>query len=108
MTARNPSLSPIYDNVSYLSLESGAILKADFNPTGKISTKEINEPSMKDYVREFKRLGYENTVKDFYQAVKPNHIQALVNESFCSSLMKDALERLIKKRMKELEDESRN
>ena len=46
----------IYDNVSYLSLEKGNMLKADFNPTGKISTSETQEPSMGDYVKELKKV----------------------------------------------------
>lgn len=105
MTAKSPSLSPIYDNVSYLSLESGNMLKADFNPTGKISTKDTYEPSMKDYVKEFKRLGYLETIKEFDQAIKPEQIDVLIDESFCSSLMKDALKQLVRKRLKELKDE---
>lgn len=108
VTAKNTSLSPIYDNVSYLSVESGSMLKADFNPTGKISTQETNEPSMKDYVKEFNRLGKEDMVRDFYYAINPDQISTLINRSFCSSLMKDALRQLIKKRLKELNDELPN
>lgn len=81
------------------------MLKADFNPTGKITTKETSEPSMHDYVKEFKRLGYENIEKEFYQTIKPIQLDKLINESFCSSLMKDAFSRLVKKRLKELADE---
>jgi hypothetical protein len=108
MTAKNPSLSPIYDNVSYLSLESGSILKADFNPKGKISTKENFEPSMKDYVKELKRLGYEDIINNFYQDVKPDRLDKLIDESFCSPLMKDAIKQLVRKRFKELQDELSN
>src|SRR5439155_10133966 len=54
VSAKNIVLSPIYDNVSYLSLEEGQMLKADFNPTGKISTSETREPNMRSYVKELK------------------------------------------------------
>ncbi|HVY53738.1 MAG TPA: HipA domain-containing protein [Gammaproteobacteria bacterium] len=108
ITAKNTILSPIYDNVSYLSLESGNMLKADFNPAGKITTQETNEPSMKDYVKEFKRLGYQDIVIEFYQSIKEDQIDTLIKESFCSQDMKVSLSRLIKKRFKELENELSN
>jgi len=104
-TAKGALLSPIYDSVSYLSLEKGNMLKADFNPTGKISTRAINDPSMHDYVKEFKRLGYEDEIKEFHQSIKPSEMDTLVDMSFCSNLMKNAIKALIKKRLRELENE---
>ncbi len=47
--ASGTSLCPAYDNTSALGLEHGDILKAQFNPTGKIATKETLEPTAKDY-----------------------------------------------------------
>jgi len=105
ITAKNCSLSPIYDNVSYLSLEIGKMLNADFNPSGKISTKETYEPSMRDYVIELIRLGHKETILEFYKAINPNQIDKLVDESYCSKLMKDALKKLMRKRLEELENE---
>lgn len=104
-TAKGISLSPIYDNVSYLSLESGNMLKADFNPAGKIGTSETFEPSMCDYVRELKKLGYQDSIQEFYQNTKLQYISQLIDESFCSSLMKEAIKALINKRYVELENE---
>lgn len=95
-------LSPIYDNVSYLSLEEGAMLKADFIPTGKICTRETFEPSMKDYVIEFYKLGYKNEIYDFASKINLNKIENLVENSFCSDMMKEAIKRLIHKRYQEL------
>jgi len=108
ITAKNVSLSPIYDNVSYLSLESGNMLKADFNPTGKISTSETFEPSMRDYVKELKKLGFRDDVQEFYKSIKVSQLYQLIDESFCSSLMKEAIKALIKKRFGELENELSN
>ncbi len=108
LTAKSTSLSPIYDNVSYLSLESGNMLKADFNPFGKISTKATQEPSMQDYVKELKRLNYHYDLEDFYRTIKLPIILKCVDNSFCSSLMKVAMSNLIIKRFKELEDELYN
>lgn len=105
ITAHNVSLSPIYDNVSFLSLESGNMLKADFNPRGKISTNHTLEPTMKDYVKELKRLGYEEETRDFYNLINLSQLGFLIDNSFCSLLMKEAFKALIKKRFSELENE---
>lgn len=107
-TAKSTSLSPIYDNVSYLSLEEGNMLKADFNPTGKISTHATYEPCMQDYVKELKRLGYKDDAQAFYQRIKLDQLFQLIEESFCSDLMKEAIKILVKKRFKELENELSN
>jgi len=104
-TSSGISVSPIYDNVSYLMLESGKMLKADFNPTGRISTSQTNEPSMKDYVREFIRLGYHDEVDEFQKKINTKLISQLINNSFCSPAMKEAITALIFKRIKELENE---
>ncbi len=94
-------LSPIYDNVSYLSLVYGPILKADFNPTGRIATKKTNEPSMSDYIQELKRLGYDEAINNFFKKINLNKIESLIEDSFCTNPMKQALKKLIHKRYKE-------
>lgn len=99
-------LSPIYDNVSYLALESASMLEADFNPCGKIATQHTLEPSMKDYVKELERLGYKSEVKDFYEKLYMGGLETidkLIDRSFCSKHMQIALKKLIFKRYKELE-----
>ncbi|HLB57790.1 MAG TPA: hypothetical protein VJL60_03145, partial [Gammaproteobacteria bacterium] len=103
-TAKDTSLSPIYDNVSYLSLETGHMLKADFNPAGKITTNETDEPTMRDYIKEFNQLGYRADIQEFYKTVKLPNIFQLIDESFCSSLMKNAIKSLTQKRLLELEN----
>lgn len=108
ITAKNTALSPIYDNVSYLSLESGNMLKADFNPAGKISTSKTFEPTMRDYVKELKKLGYTDDIQEFYKSIKLPQLYQAIDTSFCSSLMKQAIKTLIKKRFGELEDELSN
>jgi hypothetical protein len=105
ITAKNTSLSPIYDNVSYLSLESGNMLKADFNPTGRISTSVTFEPNMSDYVKELKKLGFTDDVQEFYKSINLPQLYQVIDESFCSTLMQEAIKALIKKRFAELENE---
>lgn len=99
------ALSPIYDNVSYLGLESGQMLMADFNPTGRISTQRTDEPSMRDYVVEFLRLGYGSEVSLFFNRIDFKKINKMIEKSFCGNLMKKAIKKLIFKRYKELEIE---
>lgn len=105
VTANNTILSPIYDNVSYLSLEKGPMLKADFAPKGKIGTSHTLEPSMNDYVKDLKKLGYHNEIQEFYNTIKIDTLYQLIDDSFCSPLMKDAIKTLVTKRYKELENE---
>lgn len=100
-------LSPIYDNVSYLSLESGFILKADHNPSGKIATSNTYSPNMFDYVQELLNLGFESEIARFLTNLTIrgiNNINTIIDDSFCSQLMKDALKKLIDKRYKELQN----
>jgi hypothetical protein len=108
VTPSKTILSPIYDNVSYLSLVTGEMLRADFKPTGKIATIETKEPTMKDYVKELKRLDQLELVKSFFNKVKMPKIEGLINESFCSDLMKTALKVLINKRYQELKNGLQN
>lgn len=108
ITAKGSVLSPIYDNVSYLSLESGGMLQADINPTGKINTKESYEPSMRDYVIELNRLGFQDEIDEFYQHCKRPQLLQLIENSFCSNGMKDAIKRLLMKRFEELENERKS
>ena len=102
VTTSKTVLSPIYDNVSYLSLVSGELLRANFNPTGRIATSQTKEPTMIDYVKELKKLDQLDIVEKFYSKVKMTKIEKLINESYCSELMKEALKKLIKERHQEL------
>jgi len=102
VTAKGVSLAPIYDNPSALSLEQGPMLNAHWNPRGKISTKGSKEPSAKDYVDEFFRLGMQNSVCDYFARINPKRIQTLIQESWCSEPMKNALTKLISGRYEEL------
>lgn len=108
VSSKGITLSPTYDNVSYLSLEKGNMLKADFNPTGKIITQSTYEPSMRDYVKEFKRLKHLEEVINFYHRINIQKLHELIQKSFCSTIMKEAITKLMTKRYKELEDELKN
>ena len=97
-------LAPFYDNPSYIGLEDDLMLGADLQPSGAISTKETNEPKMRDYVFEWNRLGYGNVVQRFQKKFSFHSIKQLVESSWISQKRQNALIRLITKRGNELCD----
>lgn len=101
-TAKEYVLSPFYDNPSYLATELHSLLGADHQPMGAIHTKHSTEPSMRDYMREWKRLGFDHVIERFRQAVSLERIRALIVASHISPKRQDALLRLITKRSQEL------
>ena len=105
VTTKGTMLAPIYDNTSALGLEYGEFLRADWSPKGKIATSTTPEPTAKDYVVEFRRLGYEAEVTKFAQRLNINRIAAIIGGSFCTELMKDAMKRLVIKRIDEISHE---
>jgi len=102
-TAERRWLAPFYDNVSYLAVEDEALLGAMHEPRGSIHTEQSMEPSLKDYVREFKRLNIE--VTSFYEQIDLAKIFALINQAFISEARKRALISLIERRYLELKQE---
>ena len=97
-------LSPLYDNPSNIGVETEDLLGAQLEPKGCIATLATGEPSMKDYVIEFRRLGYGEVCEKFYESVQKNKsaIKNLIDNSFLSPKRKQALENLINRRYTEL------
>jgi len=105
VTPKGTAMSPIYDNNSSLGLEHGEILNAQWNPSGRIATSERSEPGAREYVREFMRLGYTETVKKFVASISMEQCEIAINQGFCTPLMKTTMIRLLKSRHEELKDE---
>lgn len=101
-SAKGMYLSPFYDNPSALALEDPSFLAADLQPRGAIFTKDTDEPTMKNYVKEWKRLGYEHVVKRFAKNLRLSTIKDLIEKSHLSEKRQQALWRLILKRSEEL------
>ena len=95
-------LAPFYDNPSALALEEHSMLGADLQPRGSIFTKETDKPTLKDYVWEWKRLGFGDVVNRFRKQHSLEKIQSLVENSYISEKRQKALLRLIFKRSEEL------
>lgn len=103
-TAQEKRLAPIYDNPSYLGLESGGMLKAHFSPKGKIWTAGSKEPGMKEYLDELLRLDALEVAMDFFDALPIERLRLTINEAVClSESMKNALLKLINERYSEFE-----
>jgi len=103
-TSKGKTLAPIYDNPSYIGIEE-LFLESDLEPKGKIGTKHTNNPTMKDYLLEFKRLGFHENIVNFQKRIKLETIFRLIDISFVSFKRKNALKKLINKRYKELTNE---
>jgi hypothetical protein len=101
-SSRGYELAPFYDNPSYLAIESDRYLAAQHSPYGTIHTRDSREPSMKDYVREWRRLGLDQVVEQFRNAVDLEGIRRLIVESPLSHKRQRALMTLIEKRHEEL------
>lgn len=101
-TPRGMQLAPFYDNPSYVGLDDDLLLGADLQPRGAIFTKETNEPSMKDYVHEWNRLGYEDVVQKFKKNISLEKLTKILEDSFIGERRRKALLRLICSRREEL------
>jgi hypothetical protein len=98
-------LAPVYDNPCALGLEHGRILQAQFEPKGKIAAGDNPEPSLKDYSREFKRLGHHDSVAMFVRLLDLKKIRQLIKAAFCSKLMQRALAALIERRYAKIRED---
>ena len=98
-------LSPFYDNPTYLGIELQELLKAHHDPRGKIATSYTDEPTMKDYVKEFNDLNYQHVIVKFNKKVKKERIFQFIKDSFVSEERKEAIKKLVTRRIMELNDE---
>ncbi len=103
-TGQGLRLSPFYDNPSYLALEDPMLLGAFHEPRGAIGTQETIEPVIKDYVKEWLRLGLDEPIKEFRDRVDLQSILQLISDSFISEKRKQAFTKLVKRRTEELKD----
>lgn len=103
-TPRQKTLAPAYDNPSFLGIHSGNLLKAQFEPRGRIATESTAEPTVVDYCVEFERLDLGLSIKVFHKKVMTVDFKTIINTGPCSELMKAAFCRLVEKRVKEFDE----
>ena len=101
-STRGISLAPFYDNPSAIGIEDASFLGADLQPKGTIYTKASQEPSMRDYIKEWQRLGYGEVISQFQHDIQTVNLDNVIQASFLSDRRKNALMRLITKRKQEL------
>lgn len=104
-TRQGLTLAPIYDNPSYLAIEEDWLLEANHEPKGKISTQTTDNPSMKDYIIEFKRLGFEDVIVHFKKLVNIEKLFFIIDNAYISQKRKEAFKRLMRKRHQEMLNE---
>ncbi|MBM3192426.1 MAG: hypothetical protein FJZ63_07250, partial [Chlamydiae bacterium] len=95
-------LAPFYDNPCYLALEIPELLSAYHKPRGAIATYATQEPVMKDYIKEWFRLGFQKEVENFIKRVHLPTLEKLIFSSFLSTPRKEAIVRLVQRRYKEM------
>jgi hypothetical protein len=103
--AKGCFLSPFYDNPAYLGMESEELLGAIHEPKGKIAVKDTSEPSIRDYYKEAKRLGYLDTAFAFVKKIDLKEIKKLVDNAFISPKRKKAFFSLVERRYGEVKNE---
>ncbi len=107
-TRKGFQLSPFYDNPSYIGIEDHSLLLAHHNPRGKIATSSTIDPTLREYVEDFKDLGYFPIVLSFLSKVQKMDFESLIQRPFLSARRQEALLTLIKRRQEEFEDAIRS
>ena len=104
-TGKARTLSPIYDNPSYIGIAAEFILGAQISPSGSIWTSTSQEPRVQEYVDEFIRLDYQRIVKLFVKKVltKEDDLVKIVDNSILSEQRKVAFKNLLKSRVIDFE-----
>lgn len=107
VTASGKKLAPMYDNPSCLGVEEEYFLVSDISPSGSIWTKSSKHPKVKEYIEEFLRLGYRKYVQLITKNIimQSNNISSTIKNSMLSEKRKDALLRLVEKRIQDFKDE---
>jgi len=103
-TVEKQTLAPFYDNPSYLGIEDDSLLLANHSPRGAISTIATTEPTIRDYVIEFERLGHRSVVQNFANIVNLESILELIGNSFMSEQRRVAFKKIVRERHEELKN----
>lgn len=95
-------LNRVYDNPSALAVEDSSFLQADLQPRGCIFTADSDNPTMKDYIKEWNHLGYATTVDRFRENLSLKKLEKIVHVSALSEKRKKAFLTLMTKRSQEI------
>jgi hypothetical protein len=106
VTREVKKLAPMYDNPSCVGIEEDFFLVSDINPSGSVWTEHTRYPKPSDYVAEFRQLGYEQQVNQFIKKIttQQSELMSLVQDAILSQKRKDALIKLLQKRIREYQN----
>jgi len=99
-------LSPAYDNPSNIGIFDEEMLGMDISVKGKIYTNYSQEPSLKDYVNEFKEFGYDGICNNFLTKAKKLDYEKIIlhnDKTNLSIRRKQSFLNLIKKNLKDID-----
>lgn len=99
-------LSPFYDNPSYFAITP--FLEAENNPRGRIRTEAEENPTLSDYIEEFKRVGYREEISSFFKAILLETVEELIKNSFVSQKCQKAFLAYIQKQYQGFKDVCKN
>ena len=94
-TGKHKKLAPMYDNPSFFGIEKDEIISANFNISGSIWTSFSKEPTLLDYIQEFKVLGFEKICLQFLDKAK-SQSQKIIKEVEFSKISKKKKKAFIK------------
>lgn len=100
VTPSGLKLSPLYDNPSFFGITE--FLEAENNPRGRIRTQAEENPSLRDYIYEFKRLGYYEELIPFFKKINLLKIKKLVDMPLLSNSRKKAFMQFLDKQYQEV------
>ena len=105
-TGKNQILAPMYDNPSYLGLAKDELLDIQFNISGCIQTSVSKKPTIRDYLKEFKKLGFSKICVHFIEKLinSSPEIMKEVKHSEISKRRKNAFIKFLNSRIKDFQD----
>ncbi|EKE10467.1 MAG: hypothetical protein ACD_16C00030G0004 [uncultured bacterium] len=99
-TSQGYIFSPCYDNPSYFGIAD--FLAAAHAPRCAIATSSTEEPMMKEYIMEYRRLGFEDEIHEFKKCLDIEKLTSLINHSFLSEERKKAFLTFVERQYREV------
>ena len=105
-TGKNQILAPMYDNPSYIGIAKDELLDIQFNISGCIQTSPSKKPTVKDYLTEFKKLGFSKVCTHFIEKLINRYPEIIkeVKHSEISKRRKNAFIKFLNNRRKDFQD----
>ena len=105
-TGKNQTLAPMYDNPSYMGIAKDELLDIPFNISGCIQTSNSKKPTVTDYLKEFKKLGFSKVCTHFIEKLINRYPEIIkeVKHSEISKRRKIAFIKFLNNRRQDFQD----